>query len=86
METIAGEELQNLDLNSPLCAFDQGGIFIVPHLLASRASVFAVSSARLSPLYDKHGVLRIYLFLRGSLRGERQKKRGRTGEKKLKKL
>ena len=51
METIAGEELQNLDLNSPLCAFDQGGIFIVPHLLASRA------------LYDKHGVLRIYSYV-----------------------
>ena len=63
METIAGEELQNLDLNSPLCAFDQGGIFIVPHLLASRALVFAVSSARLSPLYDKHGVLRIYSYV-----------------------
>ena len=84
METTAGEELQNLDLNSPLCALDQGGIFIVPHLLASRASVFAVSSARLSRFVRAWGTED--LFLRGSLRCERQKKRGRKGEKKLKKL
>jgi hypothetical protein len=31
--TIAGEGLQNLDLCSALKAFEQGGIFIVPHLL-----------------------------------------------------
>jgi hypothetical protein len=31
--TIAGEELQNLGLCSALRAFEQGGIFIVPHLL-----------------------------------------------------
>jgi hypothetical protein len=31
--TIAGEGLQNLDLCSALRAFEQGGIFIVPHLL-----------------------------------------------------
>jgi hypothetical protein len=31
--TIAGEGLQNLDLCSALMAFEQGGIFIVPHLL-----------------------------------------------------
>jgi hypothetical protein len=31
--TIAGERLQNLDLCSALRAFQQGGIFIVPHLL-----------------------------------------------------
>jgi hypothetical protein len=31
--TIAGEGLQNLGLCSGLRAFDQGGIFIVPHLL-----------------------------------------------------
>jgi hypothetical protein len=30
--TIAGEELQNLGLCSALRAFEQGGIFIVPHL------------------------------------------------------
>jgi hypothetical protein len=31
--TIAGEGLQNLGLCSALKAFEQGGIFIVPHLL-----------------------------------------------------
>jgi hypothetical protein len=31
--TIAGERLQNLSLCSALRAFEQGGIFIVPHLL-----------------------------------------------------
>jgi hypothetical protein len=30
---IAGEGLQNLGLSSALRAFEQGGIFIVPHLL-----------------------------------------------------
>jgi hypothetical protein len=36
METlryIAGEGLQHLDFCSALRAFEQGGIFIVPHLL-----------------------------------------------------
>jgi hypothetical protein len=33
--TIAGEELQNLDLCSALRAFEQGGIFIVSHLLTA---------------------------------------------------
>jgi hypothetical protein len=42
--TIAGEGLQNLGLCSALGAFEQGGIFIVPHLLWYRASVFPVSS------------------------------------------
>jgi hypothetical protein len=31
--TIAGKGLQNLGLCSALRAFEQGGIFIVPHLL-----------------------------------------------------
>jgi hypothetical protein len=31
--TIAGEWLQNLCVCSALKAFEQGGIFIVPHLL-----------------------------------------------------
>jgi hypothetical protein len=31
--TIAGEGLQKLGLCSALRAFEQGGIFIVPHLL-----------------------------------------------------
>jgi hypothetical protein len=30
---IAGEGLQNIGLFSALRAFEQGGIFIVPHLL-----------------------------------------------------
>jgi hypothetical protein len=44
--TIAGEGLQNLGLCSALRAFEQGGIFIVPHLLYMwyGASVFSVSS------------------------------------------
>jgi hypothetical protein len=42
--TIAGEGLQNLGLCSALRAFEQGGIFIVPHLLWYRDSVFPVSS------------------------------------------
>jgi hypothetical protein len=35
METslFAGEGLENLGLSSALRAFEQGGIFIVPHLL-----------------------------------------------------
>jgi hypothetical protein len=31
--TIVGEGLQNLGICSALWAFEQGGIFIVPHLL-----------------------------------------------------
>jgi hypothetical protein len=31
--TIAGEELQNLGVCSAFRTFEQGGIFIVPHLL-----------------------------------------------------
>jgi hypothetical protein len=42
--TIAGEWLQNLGLCSALMAFEQGGIFIVPHLLWHGALVFPVSS------------------------------------------
>jgi hypothetical protein len=42
--TIAGEGLQNLGLCSALRAFEQGGIFLVPHLLWHGASVFPVSS------------------------------------------
>jgi hypothetical protein len=42
--TIAGEGLQNLGLCSALRAFEQGGIFIVPHLLCHGASVFPISS------------------------------------------
>jgi hypothetical protein len=42
--TITGEGLQNLGLCSVLRAFEQGGIFIVPHLLWHGTSVFPVSS------------------------------------------
>jgi hypothetical protein len=42
--TITGEGLQNLVLCSALMAFEQGGIFIVPHPLRHGASVFPVSS------------------------------------------
>jgi hypothetical protein len=40
--------LQNLGLCSALRAFEQGGIFIVPHLLCQVASVFPVIT-----VYDK---------------------------------
>ena len=61
--TITGEGLQNLGLCSALRAFEQGGIFIVPHLLWHRASVFPVSSE--GPphsvfFYDTLGMWRIY--------------------------
>jgi hypothetical protein len=42
--TIAGEGLQNLGLCSALRAFQQGGIFVVLHLLWHGTSVFTVSS------------------------------------------
>jgi hypothetical protein len=42
--TITGEGLQNLGLCSALRTFEQGGIFILPHLLWHGASVYAVSS------------------------------------------
>jgi hypothetical protein len=42
--TIAGEGLQNLGLCLVLRAFEQGGIFIVPHTLWHGTLVFPVSS------------------------------------------
>jgi hypothetical protein len=42
--TTTGEGLQNLGLCSALRAIEQGGIFIVPHLLRHGTSVFLVSS------------------------------------------
>jgi hypothetical protein len=42
--TIVGEGLQNLGLCSALRAFEEEGIFIVPHLLRHGTSVFPVSS------------------------------------------
>jgi hypothetical protein len=47
---ITGERLQHLRLRSALGAFEQGGIFIVPHLLRHGASVFPVSSEAGVPL------------------------------------
>jgi hypothetical protein len=41
---ITDEGLQNLDLCLELRDFEQGGIFIVPHLLWHRSSVFPISS------------------------------------------
>jgi hypothetical protein len=37
--TIASKELQNLGLCSALMTFEQGGIFIVPHLLSREESL-----------------------------------------------
>jgi hypothetical protein len=42
--TFAGEGMQNLGLSSVLRAFEQGRIFIVPHLMWYGTSVFPVSS------------------------------------------
>jgi hypothetical protein len=56
--TIAGEGLQNLGLCSALRAFEQGGIFIVQHLLWHGTSVFPVSSEgppHLVASYDTQG-------------------------------
>jgi hypothetical protein len=50
--------LQNLALCSTLRAFEQGGIFIVQHLLWHEASVFPVSFGRQPHLvasYDTQG-------------------------------
>jgi hypothetical protein len=61
--TIAGEGLQNLGLCSALRAFEQGGIFIVPHLLWHGTSVFPVSSEgppHSVASYDTRGKWRIY--------------------------
>jgi hypothetical protein len=56
--TITGERLQNLDLCLAPRAFEQGGIFILPHLLWHGASVFPVSSEappHLVAFYDTQG-------------------------------
>jgi hypothetical protein len=41
--TLAGEELQNLGLCSAFRDFEQGGIFIVPHLLWHGPSFLPIS-------------------------------------------
>jgi hypothetical protein len=56
--TIAGEGLQNLGLCLVLGAFEEGGIFIVPHLLWHSTLVFPVSSEgppHLVASYDTRG-------------------------------
>jgi hypothetical protein len=56
--TTAGEGLQNLGLCSALRALEQGGIFIVPHLLRHGTSVLPVSSEgppHLVASYDTRG-------------------------------
>jgi hypothetical protein len=61
--TITCEGLQNLGLCSALNAFEQGGIFIVSHLLWHGASVFLVSSEGPShsvASYDTQRIWRIY--------------------------
>jgi hypothetical protein len=62
--TIPGEGLQNLNLCLALWAFEQGGIFIVSHLLRYGTSVFPVSSEGLPHTvasYDTWGCMwRIY--------------------------
>jgi hypothetical protein len=71
--TIAGEGwkgLQNLSLCPALWAFEQGGIFIVPHLLWHGASVFPVSSEgppHLVASYDTQGDVEDLFWPRSSL-------------------
>jgi hypothetical protein len=48
--TIAGKGLQNLGLCSALRAFEQGEIFIVPHLLWHGTSVFSGLIRRTAPI------------------------------------
>jgi hypothetical protein len=55
---ITGEELHNLGLCSAVRAFEQGGIFIVPHLLWHGTSVF--SGLIHSPFTTYKGVWKIY--------------------------
>jgi hypothetical protein len=51
-----GEGLQNLGLCSALRAFEQGGIFIVPHLLLHGTSLFPFSSIQLPLMTHKESV------------------------------
>jgi hypothetical protein len=48
--TIAGDRAANFGLCSALMAFEQGGIFIVSHLLRHGTSVYTVSSERPTPM------------------------------------
>jgi hypothetical protein len=67
--TITGGGLQNLGLCSVLRVFEQGGIFIVPHLLWHGASVFPFSAERLPHLitsYDLQGDMENLLLPKSS--------------------
>jgi hypothetical protein len=64
-DTTAGEGLQNLGLCSALTAVEQGGIFIVPHLLWHGDSVFPVSTEGPPHLRHTRGVSqRFFTILR----------------------
>jgi hypothetical protein len=54
--TITGDRAANLGLCSALRAFEQGGVFVVPHLLRHGASVCTVSSKR--PTLTSHNGIR----------------------------
>ena len=62
--TITGEGLQNLGLCSALRAFEQGGIYIVPHLLWHGAPWFFRFDPKnrpiQSPFTTREGMWRIY--------------------------
>jgi hypothetical protein len=61
--TITGEGLQNSGLFSALRALEQGGIFIVQHLLGHKASVLLVlleGQSHSVASYDIQGMLRTY--------------------------
>jgi hypothetical protein len=59
--TITGERLQNIGLCSALRAFEQGGIFIVPHLMWHGTWFFQSHLKDLqSPLTTHKGVWMIY--------------------------
>jgi hypothetical protein len=58
---IAGDGVQNLGLCSALRAFEQWGIFIVPHLLWHGTSVFSVSSEGVASYNTRGDVEDIFL-------------------------
>jgi hypothetical protein len=68
--TIVGDRSANLGLCSALRAFEQGRIFIMPHLLWHGTSVYMVSSERpthmshsgIRTLYTRIEVLNLYLI------------------------
>jgi hypothetical protein len=59
--TITGVRAANSGLYSALGSFEQGGIFIVPHLLRHGASVYTASSERTAP--TSHSGIRLIDYL-----------------------